>query len=504
PPTTLRNLADAYVALQSSRFLGYFDATQFSGYTQLQENVRLTFQTLASININLRISQAQVNCNDATVRADWEQNYSFQNNPNLVYHQVEQLSVRMSRESGDGWRIVDFQGDNGTVQGLPPGPQTSDAALPDIEVQITNVTSVSGAVPVKGARAQASRGPATTSNDPTPIPTGSVQVTATVTNVGKAPLTQTVKVRLSLTDSAGTEIGGTDVDVAPPLAPGQSVQVSGRITVPNLTPGTPGQLVGIGNPGCVVQTASCGTTSTDVVPVVIGNVDLAVQSFTATNLIGTLAGVVNVTIRNLGSTGSSPSSNNLVVTSADFPGFQFSAGIPAIPSGQSVVAPIPVIWPNGSGTHNFQVRITPAAQFDNNAANDTLTASLTLTAAQIDLSMVNLAFTAAGGPPFLAGQNRGVTFQVHNTGNVPSNAADTFACSLTGPLGTRSLGSNTIPVVQPNTTGGTITFNFVVPTNFAGANTLSCTINKDPLESSGALGNNSLTLAAQTNGNIDL
>jgi hypothetical protein len=76
PATRLRSLAGAYTSLQQQQFLSYFDPS-YAGYTQLQENVRNTFLNLASMQINLRISQTNITCNDASLRADWEQIYTF-------------------------------------------------------------------------------------------------------------------------------------------------------------------------------------------------------------------------------------------------------------------------------------------------------------------------------------------------------------------------------------------------------------------------------------------
>src|SRR5262249_19120231 len=71
PVTRVRNLANSYSSLQVTQFLGFFDENNFPGYTALQENIRSTFPTLASMNINVVPSQNSISCNDATVRADW-------------------------------------------------------------------------------------------------------------------------------------------------------------------------------------------------------------------------------------------------------------------------------------------------------------------------------------------------------------------------------------------------------------------------------------------------
>ncbi len=157
PGGTVRALADSYTSLQLSQFLRLFDSAQFNGYTPLSENIRQTMQSLSSMAINLRLSQENITCNDATVRADWQQNYSFISNPKAVFKQSEQLSVRLQRTPGAGWFITDFQGDNGKVQGVP-GPQTVDTAAPDLEISSTTIDGrpVSSAAPL-----QVSAGPHT-------------------------------------------------------------------------------------------------------------------------------------------------------------------------------------------------------------------------------------------------------------------------------------------------------------------------------------------------------
>ena len=77
PTTRVLNLAAAFGSLQVTQFLSFFDQAAFSGYNSLEQNVRNTFPVLASMNINPRVSQANISCNDVTVRADWVQNYTI-------------------------------------------------------------------------------------------------------------------------------------------------------------------------------------------------------------------------------------------------------------------------------------------------------------------------------------------------------------------------------------------------------------------------------------------
>lgn len=145
PGQRLRSLSDAYQQLQLNTFLSFFDES-YSGLPELQESIRRTFDSLASMNINLRLSQAAMGCNEATVRADWEQAYTFKEDQTcanaplgtlcqrVVFKQLEQLTVRLKRVPGKNWYITEFQGDNGTVQGTPPGPIQRDTSLPDLRI----------------------------------------------------------------------------------------------------------------------------------------------------------------------------------------------------------------------------------------------------------------------------------------------------------------------------------------------------------------------------------
>jgi hypothetical protein len=219
PATLVRNLAQAYMTLQQNNFLRFFDETGFSGFTALSENVRNTFPLLASMQINPLVSQAAITCNDATVRADWAQNYTYKANPNISFKQSEQLSMRMVRRPGKGWFITDFQGDNGTVQGQLPGPAVTDSAQPDLFAQAVYPTYVGG-----------------TSTNP-PVPPGAQSFTAVIQNIGGADFTVNTVVRFQLLDSSNTPLGNAvDVPLPTPLTAGSTVNVQATLTVPNTIP----------------------------------------------------------------------------------------------------------------------------------------------------------------------------------------------------------------------------------------------------------------------------
>ncbi len=484
PSTTLRNLAAAYSALQSSQFLNFFDPS-FGGFTALQENIRRTFPTLASMNINLRISQSQINCNDATVRADWDQNYSFLARTNLVLHQTEQLSARFLRTPGKGWSITEFQGDNGTVQGLPPGPSTTEVALPELQVVGLVTTAAQSGSPTRGARAIL------------PISTGNVNVKATVKNIGSAPLNQSVVIHVSLTDPATNELAGSDLTVNPPLAVGQQTDVTGTVNVPPLPPGTNGQFIAIVNPGCVVPTENCGATSTSTQQVVIATIDLGVQSLTVggTGLIATLPGSIVVSINNSGTSTSQP--GTLTLTAASAPAFTATAAVPAIAPNTSVNVTVSFTTPNLSGSQAFTARVT--APFDSNAANDVKTTSFNVFAPVVDLQLLSLTLNATGS--LGSGQSTSLTAQIKNNGSAPSAATDTMTCTLSGPLGTSNLGSRAVPSIAG---GATLNFSypFVVPANRTGNDTINCVLATDPLET--VTNNNTGAVSAVVSLNIDL
>jgi hypothetical protein len=278
PGGTVRAVADAYTSLQLSQFLRYFDAAQFSGYTPLSENIRQTMQSLASMSINLRLSQENVTCNDATVRADWQQNYTFIADPS-VYNQTEQLSVRLQRAPGTGWFITDFQGDNGKVQGVP-GPQTADAAAPDLEVTSTTIDGrpVSVGVPLQ-------------------VGGGSHSVAVTVSNNGTAPLQAGVLLPLIMTvqDKNGTNV--TTIDsfngtVPSPLSNGNTTMVTATLNLP--TSATNLTLLVQVNPTCNPPEKNCGAANNVTYPLIPGLPDFVANFVPTVTLNGIVGRAFNV------------------------------------------------------------------------------------------------------------------------------------------------------------------------------------------------------------------
>src|SRR5579864_5671861 len=147
----------------------------------------------------------------------------------------------MIRTPGRGWFITDFQGDNGTVQGAPPGPQTSFTAQPNL--QVTGLQIVASSTSQQTQRRQRIANAPSAASAPQGVvglAPGVNHFVATVTNVGNAPLTQQPQLHFSVIDTNGTEIAG-DTEQLPilPLAAGDSETVSGTLNVPTLPPATP-------------------------------------------------------------------------------------------------------------------------------------------------------------------------------------------------------------------------------------------------------------------------
>jgi hypothetical protein len=260
PGGTVRALADAYTSLQLSQFLRWFDAAQFNGYTPLSENIRQTMQSLASMAINLRLSQENVTCNDATVRADWQQNYSFIGDPKTVFNQTEQLSVRLQRTPGTGWLIADFQGDNGRVQGVP-GPQTTDTAAPDLEIVSTTIDGrpVSAVAPLQ-------------------VAAGPHSVVVNIANNGSAPLSGSVSfpVVITIQDTNGTNVTTVDTfkgTVPAPLSNGDSAPVMAALNVPTSATNL-AMLVQV-NPSCNPPEKTCGAPNNASYPLILGLPDFS-------------------------------------------------------------------------------------------------------------------------------------------------------------------------------------------------------------------------------------
>jgi hypothetical protein len=140
PTTQLRSLALAYSSLQPTQFMKFFDPANYPAYAMLQENVRTTLASLHSMNINLQPAQTEISCNQAVVRTTWTQKYSFSSDPAKTFNQTEGLTIRFNRTPGAGWLITDIQGDNGTLQGIPPGISATgmSGGLPPDQIAISS------------------------------------------------------------------------------------------------------------------------------------------------------------------------------------------------------------------------------------------------------------------------------------------------------------------------------------------------------------------------------
>ncbi|MCU1306393.1 MAG: hypothetical protein JWN45_1088 [Acidobacteriaceae bacterium] len=506
PATRLQSAAAAYQTLQSERFMSFFD-TSFANYGTLSETIRRTFEGLASMTLNLRVSQASINCNEATVRADWQQNYTFKTDgtcdnlpagtacQRVLFTQTEQLTTRMIRvadPSGSrilGWNIVDFQGDNGTVQGTPPGPRTVDTALPDLQVQ--GLTSSTGGVAP-----------------------GINTFSASVQNVGSGPLSAPAKIRFAALAPDNTELAFDVEDVPIPLGVGQSINVLGKLDIPNIANANKVRIVANVNPSCTVAESKCDGNNIQQLDFFFGSIDLKVSNIvTVGTLIGTLPGAVTVDVTNIGSRSSVASAANLKLTLTSLGLTSDGVAVPSIAPGATVTLTVPFAHlginavPNAAGTQAITVGLTPASLFDLNPANDFATGSVAITGAKVDLQLSSLAFSAGTpiNPPFLSGQSHIVSFSVKNIGNVPSAAIDSYGCKLASTtLGTANFTPLTLPSVGAGQTVAGVTFTFIVPINLSGADTLTCTVSQDPFETVSTLADNQGSLATQVNPNIDL
>lgn len=476
PEARMRGLADAYVALQSESFLRFFDEN-FSGLTALQENIRRTFQALNSMSINLRVSQAEVRCNEARVRADWLQKYTFREDRScegvvgacerVVFSQEAQLTARMVREPGRGWFITEFQGDNGTVQGAPPGPRQVDTARPDLQVvsvePTSGVAASSRTVMLAGANGSemaAARNVAISTA--TGVAPGNNTFRAVISNVGDAALTQSAVVRFSLRDDQRREISFVEAPLPVPLAAGAQTSVQAQLTIPDLPPGTPGDITVVVNPGCRVDEKLCDGANIRNLAVLIGTIDIEVQSFTASSLLATQPGSATVNLRNLGSRASIACTGCIGIALAGSTTPLGTANLPSIPAGGSTSVTINFTVPaNLSGSTSFVVR--HAATLDTNPANDSATASFNVTPAVIDLEVQS--FSASG--TLTATQPATVTVNVRNLGNITSQAC--AQCLGIGVAGTTTpLGVTGLPAIAPGASA-TATLQFTVPAQLSGS-----------------------------------
>ncbi|MCU1308876.1 MAG: hypothetical protein JWO20_1, partial [Candidatus Angelobacter sp.] len=506
PATRLQSAAAVFQTLQSERFMSFFD-TSFANYGTLSETIRRTFEGLASMTLHLRISQASINCNEATVRADWQQNYTFKSDgtcdnlpagtvcQRVLFTQTEQLTTRMIRaadSSGSrilGWNIVDFQGDNGTVQGTPPGPRTVDTALPDLQVQ--GLASATGGVAP-----------------------GINTFSASIQNVGSGPLSAPAKIRFAALGPDNNEIAFDVEDVPIPLSVGQSINVIGKLDIPNIANANKVRIVANVNPSCTVAESKCDGNNIQQLDFFFGTIDLKVSNVvTVGTLVGTLPGAVTVDVTNIGSRSSVASAANLKLSLTAFGLTSDGVAVPSIAPGATVTLTVPFTHlginavPNAAGTQAITVGLTPASLFDLNPANDFATGSVAITGAKVDLQLSSLVFSAGTpiAPPFLSGQSHTVSFSVKNIGNVASAASDSYACKLvSSTLGTTNFTPLTLLSVGAGQTLTGVTFTFIVPVNFSGADTLTCAVSQDPFETVSTLADNQGSLATQVNSNIDL
>lgn len=404
PATVVRDLAQAYSTLQLTTFLNYFDQTAFTGFTQLSENYRNTLTTLASMSINPRVSQAQISCNDATVRADWVQNYSTKTNPTVTFSQSEQLSMRMTRTPGKGWLIVDFQGDNGTVQsaGQLPGPIATDAATPDLAVISVFPGSSATQTVVGPGAAQA--------------------FTAVIQNVGSAAFTANTNVVFQLLDGSNNPLAGAQATVAlpVPLAAGAQVTVQGSFTVPALAPNTPVNIQATVNPGNTAAESNFGNDTTTE-GLTIGGGDLQVTSAYMTSLGAPTASAIPVaagaypftaTVKNagtsdfVGTTVVRFSVSSTAATPVDVP-----LGVTSLAPGATVTVQGTVLVPNVPGTQlTLSANVNPGCLApETNCVNDP---NQTFT----QILAVNALITQITTPAIQAGSSTAVPLTVSTFG----------------------------------------------------------------------------------------
>ncbi|HUQ50208.1 MAG TPA: CARDB domain-containing protein [Terriglobales bacterium] len=501
PSERLHSLTDTYQQLQPNRFTSFFDES-FSGLTELQESIRRTFASLASMSINLRVSQANIGCNEATIRADWDQNYTFKEDQTcvnaplgsecqrVVFRQSEQLTARMKRIPGKNWYITDFQGDNGTVQGTPPGPIQRDTSLPDFHISALTISSAPAAAAANRETEISAVG----------IAPGVNNFAAIVENIGTAPLQGTVKVRFVARDSSGAELASDIRDLAGPLDAGGSASVVGTLNIPDLGPGIAARIFAAVNPGCVVIEQNCDGANATLLDIIIGTVDLQVVSFAQVGTaVGTQTGQINVQIKNIGTRASFASANNLKLFFGTTP--VGAAGLPAINAGATVTVPLTFTAPNVAGSQPVTVAIAPSSIGEVNPANDLLAGTLSIQQALVNLNATGLAFSGSA-PPFLSGQSVNVTLNVANTGNVPSAPSNSLACKLVGTAGTQNFAPQPLPAVATGASLNGLVYTFIVPINFAGTNTLTCAVSKDPLET--VITDNQTNLGMVVGLNVDL
>jgi hypothetical protein len=336
---------------------------------------------------------------------------------------------------------------------------------------------------------------------PVGLAAGTNLFTATVTNIGNAPLTQQPQLRISLLDANNNELIGTTENLAVlPLKPGDSEMVTGTIVVPSLPPNVPLSVSATVNPGCKVQEQTCGSKDIAFLPATSGVPNLLIASVKATGqLVGTQTGSLSVTITNSGTATSLPST--LALTSPDFQGTLATINVPPVAPGQSITIDVPFSVPNSPGQHNVVVAVN---QPGITGGGGSVTQTLNIVQGSVDLQVGALSLTA-GVPPFTAGESHTVSFNIGNKGDVPSNSADSFTCRLTNGAASAVLGNGIVPIVAAGATTSTlVALTFTVPAstptvNFAGASSIACAVSQDPLESANQVADDSASISAFIN-----
>ncbi|ABF40347.1 hypothetical protein Acid345_1345 [Candidatus Koribacter versatilis Ellin345] len=462
PLTRLQGMAQAYDALLPDIFMEYFDPVNFPGYSQLSENIRRTMQSLTSMNIHLIVDDIAVNCNEASVRAEWQENYSFPQSPkNIQKTTGEEINVKFLRTPGKGWYITELNGDNGTVQGIPPGPVLTDAPTAQLTVLNVNVaiSPTSGTV----RRAAASAVPT--------VPLGPVSFTATVSNTGKADVTLPVAVQFFLLDDKGTQLDLQNSTLPPPLKAGTSADINQVLTIPSSVPGGAVLTIGVRvNPNCTIPVQRCDSSNLTKLQVEVGAVDMSPTKIAAVSpLVGTVAGEVRVTVSNLGKQASPATTGNLVLTSPLFSG-SVKADIPAIPAGGAVNVDIhtPAL-PNVSGSQNFTATITPPVTGDIDTGDKTITSALPVATA-VDIAILSVTPTGS----LVGTSNATFNVQLKNLGAATSVGND-GDLALTEGTGTPvALGAGDIPNIAPGATA-TVAISVALP-NISGSTTFTAHI----------------------------
>ena len=465
PSTRMTNLASAYSTLKPDQFMAFFDSSNFPGYTALSENIRATMLELSSMNVLVRLNGApNVACNDATLSGQWQSNYTFKGATTLTTQPPENITVRMHRTVGQGWFITDFQGDNGTVQGTPPGPQTQQQALPDPAVVdlgvFNNITYTTGSsLSISG---------------------GATTFGATITNSGDADLTQSVSLAWTVT-TGSTTLATFASSLTTPLSPGQSTQVQYPVTLPSLAAGTPvtvSLVINASSPITEKNTSNDNGSATFSV----GTIDLKVLSVTPPTLYAGLptANTGTATIQNLGTGNYAGSTGNLVFSSTDM-NFSVAGNIPAIAAGGQGAATMPTFTPNTTGAHTLKATISPSIPGDLNTANDTLTVNVTVLQAY-DLKVNSITMSSS----LIGGQAGTATIVLANNGTLAfpgqSNAltlTSTTAPALSIPVAIPAISAGgtatvTIPITVPMNSG-TYSFTSTIAPGIAGDTTTVAT-----------------------------